>query len=84
MKSANPYVDLKAAIQGRAIESFKYVTLIVPVTRFARDMKMNYATFRFRLAEPKTLTMNELNRLAALLKMDVSQLFTWICETSDY
>lgn len=78
----SPYPDLKAAIQGRNIISFKYVTLVVPVTRLARDMNMNYATLRFRLIEPMTLTMKEMKRLAALLQMDVGDLFMWLCETS--
>lgn len=82
MTKTNPYPDLKASIEGRAIMSFKYVTLVVPVTRLARDMKMNYATLRYRLAEPSTITMGEIARLAVLIKMDKQKLFKWIIETS--
>lgn len=77
------YADLMTAIEARAIASPKYITLIVPITMLVRDMKMNYATLRFRLAEPMNLTSGDIRKLAALMDMDSGKLFKWINETSN-
>lgn len=78
----NPYPDLKAAIQGQIIISFRYITLVISVTILAYDLNVSRATLRNRLAKPSNLMVGEIGRLADLIRMDTYQLYKRLSDTS--
>ncbi|MFL9484748.1 hypothetical protein ACI6Q2_18335 [Chitinophagaceae bacterium LWZ2-11] len=69
------YKVIKPLIESNAIQNFKDIFTIIPVSTVKDDMKVNYNTLRRKIQNVELLTVKDIKGLSKLFGVSESALF---------
>lgn len=75
------YTAAKLLIQANQVTDLKQIFDFLPISVVAEDARMNYSTLYRKVNNVRTLTVGDMEKMAALLEVEVSQIFTVIALT---
>lgn len=69
------YKAIKSLVESKAVQTFKDIFTIIPISTVKEDMKVNYNTLRRRIDNNELLTVRDITAMAKLFDVDPILLF---------
>ena len=70
------YTALRRIMEEDELPHFNDAQYIIPITVLAKDMKVNYSTFKKKMEDPGKMTVRDLAGLSKLIEVDAGRLFS--------